>query len=296
MAMLDDDESDEDYSRFSNGYAKDGFVVPDEDDDDDDFETMPSRSRGRTQSKSLGPPISHDARMNAAEISDIHDDIVHNFLQEAKEMEEKIRNSKNLRIAIFTEQQLREMAIGWTVTLDKMRSIPGINSDKVDRYGKPFLPLIVRYHERYMDIMGGSAQVSGSQNVVDLVSSDDEMADVDYDNGGVTSSYFGGSDPAGHTGPGASAVAAASRARSASSAPKGAKGSSTWRGGKKPFQRRSSGASSRGSRSYSGVKKKATASSSRKATAGTSSASFGGRSQGGGGGGASHSGIQIMDY
>ncbi|KAI0894853.1 hypothetical protein F4806DRAFT_99384 [Annulohypoxylon nitens] len=304
VAMLDDDESDEDYSRFSNGYAKDGFVVPDEDDDDNDFETMPSRSRGRTQSKSLGPPISHDARMNAAEISDIHDDIVHNFLQEAKEMEEKIRNSKNLRNAIFTEQQLREMAIGWTVTLDKMRSIPGINSDKVDRYGKPFLPLIVRYHDRYMDIMGGSAQVSGSQNVVDLVSSDDEMADVEYDNGGATSSYFGGSGAAGHTGPGASAVAAASRARSASSAPKGAKGSSTWRGGKKPFQRRSSGASSRGSRSYSGVKKKATASSSRKATAGgTSSASLGGRSKSsrggrsqGGGGGASHSGIQIMDY
>ncbi|KAI2473691.1 hypothetical protein F4781DRAFT_379898 [Annulohypoxylon bovei var. microspora] len=313
VAMLDDEESDEDYSRFSNGYAKDGFVVPD--DTDDDFETMTGpQSRGRPQRKSLGPPISHDARMGDAELSDIHDDIISNFLKEAKDLEENVRNSKNLRNPIFTEQQLREMAIRWTVSLDKMHSIPGINGDKVDRYGSALLPLIRQYHVRYEEIMGqmgplAAAPASGSRNVVDLVSSDEEMEDVDFDdadaNGqGAISSYFAGS--AGRTGRGASATATASRGRSTSSAPRGAKAAGTWRGSKKPFSRRSSGASSRGGKAYGGVKKKATAGS-RKTAGGTSSASFGGQSRstgksGGGsraksqGGGAGPSGIGLMEY
>ncbi|KAI1461917.1 hypothetical protein F4805DRAFT_411397 [Annulohypoxylon moriforme] len=306
VAMLDDDdESDEDYSRFSNGYAKDGFVVPD--DTDDDFETMFPQSRTRPQRKALGPPISHDARMNDAELSEIHDDIIRNFLKEAKELEENLRNSKNLRTPIFTEQHLREMAIKWTITLDKMRTIPGVNSDKVDRYGNMFIPLIRHYQIRYEEIIGESTPASGSRNVVDLVSSDEEMEDVDYDDGdtnsqGAISSYFAGSGPTARTARGASATATASRARSTSSAPRAAK-TGTWRGGKKPYQRRSSGASSRGNKAYGGVKKKATASS-RKTAGGTSSASFGqsrstakssrgGRSQGGG---ASHSGIGLMEY
>ncbi|KAI1214010.1 uncharacterized protein F4807DRAFT_410133 [Annulohypoxylon truncatum] len=305
VAMLDDDESDEDYSRFSNGYAKDGFVVPD--DTDDDFETMPPQSRSRSQRKSLGPPISHDARMNDAELSDIHDDIISNFLKEAKDLEENLRNSKNLRTPIFTEQHLREMAIRWTITLDRMRLIPGINGDKVDRYGNMFIPLIRQYHIRYEEIMGGTAPASGSRNVVDLVSSDEEMEDVGYDDDmddqGAVSSYFPGPGPSARTGRGASATATASRARSTSSAPRAAK-ANTWRGGKKPFQRRSSGASSRGGKAYGGVKKKATAGS-RKTTAGTSSAAFGGpsrstaKSSRGGrsqGAGASHSGIGLMQY
>ncbi|KAI0890482.1 uncharacterized protein GGS22DRAFT_151013 [Annulohypoxylon maeteangense] len=312
VAMLDDDddESDEDYSRFSNGYAKDGFVVPD--DTDDDFETMFPQSKGRSQRKALGPPISHDMRMNDAELSDIHDDIISNFLNEAKELEENLRNSKNLRTPIFTEQQLREMAIRWTITLDKMRAIPGINGDKVGRYGNNFVPLIRQYHIRYEEIIGAATPASGSRNVVDLVSSDEEMEDIDYDDGDMNdqsaiSSYFAGPDPGpgptARTGRGASATATASRARSTSSAPRASK-ATAWRGSKKPFQRRSSGASSRGNKAYGGVKKKATAGS-RKTTAGTSSTSFGGPSRStakpsrGGrsqGGGASHSGIGLMEY
>ncbi|KAI1100479.1 hypothetical protein F4804DRAFT_336180 [Jackrogersella minutella] len=297
VAMLDDEESDEEYSRFSNGYAKDGFVVHDE--SDDDFETMAPRSRGRAQQKSLGPPISHDARMNDAELSDLHDDIIRNFLREAKELEENLRNSKNLRTPIFTEQQLREMAIKWTMSLDEMHSIPGINGDKVVRYGNMFLPLIRQFHIRYQEIMGprGVATASGSRNVVDLVSSDEDMEDVDFDeedneNQGAVSAYFAG--PAGRTARGSTA----SRARSTSSAPRAPKGG-TWRGSKKPFARRSSGASSRGGKSYGGVKKKATASS-RKAASGTAGQ---GRSTGKTSGssraksqGAGHSGIGLMEY
>ncbi|KAI0385773.1 hypothetical protein F5Y04DRAFT_156519 [Hypomontagnella monticulosa] len=312
VAMMDDDEdSDEGISRFSSGYAKDGFVVADED-SDDDFETMAQpRSRGRTQGQSLGPPISHDARMDGAELSGLHDDIVRSFLEEAKDLEENIRNSKNLRLPIFSEQQLREMAIRWTVSLDEMRLIPGIKSDKVDRYGPALLPLIRQYHGQFQEIMSqmsprAAATASGSRAVVDLVSSDDEMEDIEDDDGedldppGAVSSYFTPSAAAGRARSGTTT----SRARSTASAStsrqsKAGSSSSTWRGTKKPFQRRSSGGSSRGGKSFSGVRKKST---STRKTSSTSSSSFGGqgragsktsraRSQGGGG-----SGIGLMEH
>ncbi|KAI1142832.1 hypothetical protein F5Y05DRAFT_133354 [Hypoxylon sp. FL0543] len=275
VAISDDEESDEEYSKFSNGYAKDGFVVPD-DDSDDDFETMaPSRSRARPRRKELGPPISHDMRMNDADLNSLHDDVVRNFVEEAKGLEEHMRNLKNLRMPIFTEQQLREMAIRWTVSLDEMRSVPGINIDKVDRYGAKLLPLIQRYRARYQEMTNqtspkAAAGASGSRNVVEVSSDDEDMEDVEYGDGeandqGAISTYF----PSGRQ-------STTSRGRSTSSAPRASKGSSAWRGSKRPFPRRSSGGSSRGGRSYSGVKKKTTASS-RKAASGTSSASFGGR-------------------
>ncbi|KAI0842824.1 hypothetical protein F5Y06DRAFT_256186 [Hypoxylon sp. FL0890] len=300
VVMSDDEESDQEYSRFSNGYAKDGFVVPD-DNFDDDFETMPpTRSRARSQRKSLGPPISHDVRMVDAGLTSLHEDVVRNFVEAAKKEEEELRNLKNLRTPIFTEQQLREMAIRWTVSLDEMHSIPGINNDKVDRYGSALLPLIQDCRAQYQEMTGqrspkAAAGASGSRNVVDLVSSDDEdMEEVEYGDGevndqGAISSYFA-----------PSRGSTASRGRSTSAAPRAAKGSSAWRGSKKPYQRRSSGGSSRGGRSYGGVKKKTTTGS-RKAAGSTSSASFGGqtRSTGKTGGSSrtkSHSGIALMEH
>ncbi|OTB07626.1 hypothetical protein M426DRAFT_317933 [Hypoxylon sp. CI-4A] len=292
VMISDNEDSDEDYSRFSNGYAKDGFVVPDNDSDDDDFETMPPpRSRARPQPqpqrKSVGPPISYDARLNDTGLGGVNNDIVGSFLEEAKELEENIRNSKNLRTPIFTEQQLREMAIRWTITMDKMHMIPGINDDKVDRYGNHFLPLIRQYHQQYQEIMG-------PHDVVDLLSTDEEMEDVDYEDGGggqgAISSYF--APQAERSG----RRATATRDRSPSPAPRASKGN-TWRGGKKAFQRKASGGSSRGGKSaYAGVRKKSTtgtrkstnASSSRTTKAGSSSR---GRSQGGG-----ISGIGLMEH
>ncbi|KAI1802225.1 hypothetical protein F4811DRAFT_530507 [Daldinia bambusicola] len=306
-AMVSENEdSEDDYSKFSNGYAKDGFVVTD--DSEDDFEAMPPpRSKARSQRTALGPPISHDARMSSAELSGLHDDILHSFLEEAKDLEEKIRNSKNLRSPIFTEQQLREMAIRWTISLDKMHLIPGINSDRVDRYGSRILPLIQQYHKQYKEIMSqmspqATAVASGSRDIVDLVTSDDDMDDIeddaeeDIDDPGAISSYF--ASPAENAGRGATA----SRARSTPSAARSSKGS-TWRGSKKPFQRRASGGSTRGSKPYGGVKKKATTSS-RKTT---SSAAFGGSKRTGKSTGASsssrartqgvsHSGIGLMEH
>ncbi|KAI1376378.1 hypothetical protein F4677DRAFT_419761 [Hypoxylon crocopeplum] len=306
MTSDEDENSDEDYSRFSSGYAKDGFVIADGGSDDDDFETMPPpRSRGQAKRKSLGPPISRDLRMN--ELDGLHDDILRSFLEEAKVLEENLRNSKNLRTPIFTEQQFREMAIRWTISLDQMHAIPSINNDKVDRYGSALLPLIQQYHAQYQEIMSqmsprAAAVASSSRDVVDLVSTDDEdMEDVDYDqedgdDQGAISSYF--TAPAQPAGRGSTV----SRARSTSSAPRSSKGSA-WRGGKRPYQRRSSGGSSRGGKSsYGGVKKKATTSS-RRTTNSTSNTSFGGdggqqtRLTGGTAGSKrAKSGIGLMEY
>ncbi|KAI1767613.1 hypothetical protein GGR53DRAFT_481737 [Hypoxylon sp. FL1150] len=262
VAVSDEEEDSEDneYSRFSNGYAKDGFVIADEEASDDDFETMVPRSRTRLPQNSLGPPISRDARINSAELSDLHDDILGGFLKEAKDLEEKVRNSRNLRMPIFNEQQLREMGIRWTASLEEMRSIPGINGDKVDRYGSAFLPLIHQFRKQSQEIMGQTntrttaATASVSRNVVDLVSDDEDMEDVDYeeDDPGAVSSYFTKRSGGGN------ATATTSRARSTTAAPRSSRGGTgTRRGGKRPFVRRSSGGSSRGGSSYSGVRKKA---------------------------------------
>ncbi|KAI2618444.1 hypothetical protein GGR54DRAFT_155938 [Hypoxylon sp. NC1633] len=307
--ISDDEDSDEDYSRFSNGYAKDGFVVEDVESDNDDFETMSvPRSRRPAKRNSLGRPISHDMRMNDAELTELHDDILRNFLKDAKEFEENLRNQKSLRTPIFTEQQLREMAIQWTVSVEEMHSIQGINHDRVDRYGNWFLPLIRQYHERYREIMNqGSprtaARASKSHNVVVVVSTDDEgMDDVedleeeDLEEQGATSSYFAA--PAQRTGRGPTA----SRARSTSAAARSSRGG-TWRGSK-TFARKASGGSSRGGKSsYAGVKKKANANG-RKTKSGTSSTTVGGQqtrlsggaSGSGGRGGKSRSGIGLMEH
>ncbi|KAI0008887.1 hypothetical protein F4779DRAFT_584902 [Xylariaceae sp. FL0662B] len=310
VASSDHEESEDDYSKHSNGYARDGFVVADDDESDDDFETMPPpRSRRRPPQKHVGPPISHDVRMRSAQLSEIHDDIVHSFFVAAKDLEEKLRNSRNLTQPIFSELQLREMAINWTVSLDEMRSIPGINSDKVERFGKAFLPLIQQYHREYLAIMGGDtspestiAGPSGSRNVVDLVT-DDEMEDIDDerdDDDGEVSGYFHSRPPAetpslyDKLGQVAQKAARTSRGRSGSSAPRPSS-KSTYRG-KQSFSkpRKASGTSSRG-KSQAGVGKKKAAGGRRTASGASSRATAGpsgGRAKSQGG----FSGIGLMEH
>ncbi|KAI1078314.1 hypothetical protein F5B20DRAFT_548821 [Whalleya microplaca] len=308
VATSDNEESEDDFSRFTSGYARDGFVVADDDESDDDFEKMPPpRSKRRTQQKHVGPPISHDVRMSNAQLNEIHNDIVQNFFVAAKNLEEKLRNSKGLTQPIFSELQLREMAIKWTVSLDKMHAIQGINHDKVDRFGKNLLPLIQQYHREYQEIMGDdmspettpAAGASGSHDVVDLLTTDDddyEMEDIDE---GETSTYF--PRPPARSRPPAPKASSRSRARSGSSAAAAQSASSTWRG-KQPFSksaRRTSGASSGRGKSQAGVSKKKAAGGGRRTASGTSRATAGasgggGRARGGGGGG--FSGIGLMEH
>ena len=185
-ALILDEEDVEDESEphgplHANGYARDKFVVSDDDDSDDGFEPMrpPPKRRQRTLDE-LGAPIARDARLDEASVDPVHADIILAFVQEAKRLEEQLRNKMGLRRAIFTERHFREMAIGWTSSLDKMRRIPDINADHVDKFGLKFIPLIDMFHSRYREMMGSAesdaaaATAPPAHDIVDLISSDDD--------------------------------------------------------------------------------------------------------------------------
>ncbi|PFH59048.1 hypothetical protein XA68_12886 [Ophiocordyceps unilateralis] len=202
-----DSGDDDGLPMTSNGYVNDGFVVSDgerrEDDDDDDdddeaFEPLPKQRPARPAArnvvgprKALGPQITVDERLGS--LSEIHQDLVNAFVLEAQKVEERIRNAKELRRPLFTERDFREMAMGWTTSLDTMCGIPGIDAQKVAEHGPKLLPLLRQHHDLYKQIMAASGEVDGGEEVVDLISSEVE-ADEDDMKGGLkteeNSPYF----------------------------------------------------------------------------------------------------------
>ncbi|KAJ8121838.1 hypothetical protein ONZ43_g1813 [Nemania bipapillata] len=280
-----DEDSDQDFGAHSNGYSRDGFVVGDDENSDDDFETMQPAVARRRIANTLGPPISRDARLSEASLTEVQKDILESFFKDAQKLEEKIRASGGFRQPLFSQIQLREMGLRWTVTLEQMRRIPGIDGDVVTRHGKKLLPLIQQYHYQYQEIMGLSPEPRAMPHlgeIVDLVTSDeddddqdieaiedDDDGDDDDDEGGETSGYFQ---------PSATEKtfmenfhranqqdASKSRGRSPSGGPSTGRGGKTnRRGGKKSYpSRRSSGGR------YAGVKKKGGAA--RRSTSGQAS-------------------------
>ncbi|KAK5990711.1 hypothetical protein PT974_08980 [Cladobotryum mycophilum] len=88
------------------------------------------------------------------------------------------------------------MAINWTLTLDRMSRIPGIDVEKVREHGAKLLPILKRHHDMYQEMTGddgeASTQDQDDQEIVDLISSDlDIDADEDATGGGEDSHYFG---------------------------------------------------------------------------------------------------------
>jgi bloom syndrome protein len=179
-----DDSGGEGPPLHSNGYAKDNFVVSDDDGSDDGFAPLPTHRQRKGPTRKVGPPISHDGRLE--DLPEIHQLMVQSFVQEAKQLEEKLRNEKGIHRPLFTETNLREMAIRWTLTLDEMRTLKGIDSSKVDKFGSKFLPLLRQFNNQYKDMMQGvnaESDMDGGLNdhsVVDLISSDLDF-DNDYD-------------------------------------------------------------------------------------------------------------------
>ncbi|TDZ73254.1 ATP-dependent DNA helicase hus2/rqh1 [Colletotrichum trifolii] len=313
--MLQQGAEAQDLSIHANGYAKDGFVMSD-DDLDDGFEPLP-RTLGRdNSSRDVGPRIQGDSRLG--DLDELHQDIVHSFVREAKQLEENIRNAQSLRKPLFSEKIFREMAIRWTTTLPQMRLIPVIDLEKVDKFGTKFTPLVKRYQQSYKEMLSmvdEDDDMGANQDVVDLISSDDdrdeEMED-DEDEAEESSKYFGGGPP-----PLAPAVQEwnarmrelETTAPAARSSPSTAtRGRGGGRGGKKSgFRRGSAGGSSfkRG-----GVtKRKSTGGTSRRSSGGGASASGSGSKnpsaanyfsrggkRGGGRGGGSAGGIGLMPH
>lgn len=183
------ESDDEDYEMTSNGYANDGFVVSD--DNEEAFEPFPKDRPANMQAKTGAPAISVDARLE--KLSELHQDLVYNFVKEAGGLEETIRNSKDLRRPLFTEQDFQEMAVSWTTSLDKMKCIPNIDPAKVKEHGPRLLEILRRYHGMYKEITGSTGTTFSSnqeQDIVDLISSEAEM-DEDQDEEEEDSHYFG---------------------------------------------------------------------------------------------------------
>ncbi|KAM4059067.1 DEAD/DEAH box helicase [Hirsutella rhossiliensis] len=188
-------EDEGDLPTTSHGYSNDGFIVSDdemrEDDNEDDaFDPLPQHRPAKPASQNkFSPQITSDERLG--NLSEIHQDLVNAFVPEAQKLEEQIRNKKELRRPLFTERDFREMAMNWTTSLEKMNRIPGIDPEKVREHGPKLLPLLRQHHELYQQIAEANDEAPGSQEIVDLISSDMEM-EVDLMDGaaGEDSHYF----------------------------------------------------------------------------------------------------------
>ena len=194
----DDGESEAGLELHANGYGRDDFVVSDEEEDEDAFEPRPRRRnpqphRRQQTLEELGPSISRDPRLDEAGLDEIHQDIVHAFVERAQKMEENLRNKHGLRRPLFTEQQYREMAIRWTTTVAQMYTIRGVDKSKVDLYGTKFTTLIQQFHDRYQEMMGRTVQSFSAvemgprerrrREVVDLISDDEDDGNASHGRG-----------------------------------------------------------------------------------------------------------------
>lgn len=202
----DEAEEDENEEEEPDNYGfEDGFVVPDghisTEDEEDDFEPVRKGNRRLPLHKSkreLGPRIMNDVRLTEANLSSLHLDIIQQFVQEAKKLDEKIRNDRGIRKPIFHEKQLREMCINWTLELKDIKAIEGVNQVQVDSFGPKFVALTRRFHNDYDAMMRRNEDRDmdqNHQNVIDLVSDNDDGLEGESDEDeaysqGETSQFF----------------------------------------------------------------------------------------------------------
>lgn len=178
------DRSSRNIKRLSKGYQKDDFVASDhidpDDFEDDDEIFAPVRVAGRPQrkrQKSLPPPITIDEKMQS--LNEIHRIIVDDFVLNARRESKKLLLARNLRAAPFTDTMLTEMAIRFPKDKQELLQIPHIDPDKVELYHKQFLSLVREWEQRYhtlRDQEEDRPDDPNHQNVVDLLTSDDEDA------------------------------------------------------------------------------------------------------------------------
>ncbi|KAJ6160961.1 Bloom syndrome protein [Penicillium chermesinum] len=152
------------------------------DDDSDGFE--PIRVTGRAQrehARPLGPPITADQQMDHLDL--LHRAVVEDFEVTAKRYLQDVVVEKGLRTQPFSDHILRTMAIKFPKDLTELSQIPGIDVDKVRRYGRHILRLIDNAKRRYEELKddaesNGVVPDPNHHNVINL-SSSDEYSDDD---------------------------------------------------------------------------------------------------------------------
>ncbi|KAJ5923319.1 Bloom syndrome protein [Penicillium verhagenii] len=153
-----------------------------EGDESDGFE--PVRIPGNNQRqrvRELGPPITTDQKMDGLDI--LHRAVVEDFEVSAKRYLQDVVVEKGLRAQPFPDHILRDMAISFPKDPSELAALPGIDQDKVERYGRKILRLIDnakrRLHELTQEAQSnGVVPDPNHHNVINL-SSSDEYSDGD---------------------------------------------------------------------------------------------------------------------
>ncbi|KAK0729209.1 hypothetical protein B0T21DRAFT_413300 [Apiosordaria backusii] len=167
----DEDEDDEDshnQPRHPNGYARDNFVVSDQDEEEDFEPTAARHHRTPSQRQQTLDELRPSKAFDISRLHEVHQAVMEQFVYEAKQLEIRIRSQERLTRPLFTEQQYREMIARWTTTPAKMYTIRGVTPDKVDQWGSRFVPLIQKMHQEYEAMMADqdqSRQYSGAAEI-----------------------------------------------------------------------------------------------------------------------------------
>ena len=173
------------HDSYEKGYFHDDFVASDEDDvtyattdESEGFEPIRRAGVSRIPKiRQLGPPITIDEKIER--LNPIRQAVVEDFLHIAKRRSRDLLIEKGIKNHPFTDTILREMAIDFPENEVELLKIPGIDPDKVERYGKIFLRLIrdaQRSYEEMMQQQEDRPQDPNHQNVM-VISSDDEEDD-----------------------------------------------------------------------------------------------------------------------
>lgn len=189
--FIDDEAEETDAAPESSNYAMHssdvGFIVPDghisydEEEDDEYFEPLRDKRSVNRGTRQLGPPIQDDMQMVEHNLPEIHQMLIQEFVDQAKRIDENIRNKNGRKKPMFNERNFREMCIGWTMTLDDLKKIKDIDQGMASKYGMKFIPLIRQFNERYTEMMDAQAgerdMDHNHENVIDLLSDSDVSED-----------------------------------------------------------------------------------------------------------------------
>ncbi|GFF39278.1 ATP-dependent DNA helicase hus2/rqh1 [Aspergillus lentulus] len=152
--------------------------------DSDGFEQI--RIAGKPQHearRSPGPPITVDQRFDS--LDSLHKTVAEDFMFYAKNFCQDLMLKKNLRNQPFSDGILREMAIVFPKNLSELAQVPGIDPDKVNRYGTQILKLVRDAQRRYEELKqerdnnDDVVPDPNHHNVYNLTEDEDEFSDGD---------------------------------------------------------------------------------------------------------------------
>ncbi|PLN81786.1 RecQ family helicase MusN [Aspergillus taichungensis] len=146
--------------------------------DSDGFERIRVAGKQRREKKrSPGPPITQDVRFDR--LDPLHKAVAEDFMVYAKNYCQELMINKGLRNQPFTDTVLREMVIVFPRDFAELGTIPGIDPDKVNRYGGQILKLVRDTQRRYAELKKERDDVDGvvpdpnHHNVINLTSSEE---------------------------------------------------------------------------------------------------------------------------